>query len=191
MLLMIKSLLLRTARELLLRLLFRVRLLRRALRIALPEARNRRRTHGALRLWVTHYKKLGNNKICYGDLELEGQNTLATLWNSKAPSLKRRRVSGRHAGRTHRSISACWMIEFYLPQQPKERRRLNLIPLRTHSVIWPAEQTSMLLLNEPVQLNQTIHRSEAQLTIRLKASRCLRNASICARWQGVHTPPSR
>lgn len=71
MLLVIKPLLLRIAGKLLLRLLFLVGLLRRALCIALREARNGRRTYGALRLRVSHYKNLGNVKVCYGGSELE------------------------------------------------------------------------------------------------------------------------
>lgn len=56
--LMLEALVLGVATKLLLSLLFLVRLLRRALRIPLHEARGWRRTHGVLRILVTHYKKL-------------------------------------------------------------------------------------------------------------------------------------
>lgn len=64
-LLMVEALVLRVASKLLLSLLLLVRLLRRALRVPLHEARGWRRTHGVLRILVTHYKKL-QDKNGYG-----------------------------------------------------------------------------------------------------------------------------
>lgn len=156
MLLVIKALLLWMAGKLLLRLLLLVRLLRRALCIALPEARNRRRTYGAVRLWVRHYKKLGNISLLRGNkigrpLAHHGHNNDLQSPQSYVTENPQKSCGGN----TRRDLGA------FVISHSNQRSAPH-----TQAAIRPPKNRSMQELDEPIHLNPTTPKVGIQLASR-------------------------